>query len=959
MLFLLNYSLYYGLFVSIKNKEISAHMEQNLSIIESQLLLVTRQFLLEQETERAVRAVTLEASLDRELGIDSLGRVELFHRIEKMFAVQLKDAVMAQADTLHEIAQAIQVAEPAKKFFFSQSKPTLFENIEVDLSKMTTLQEVLIEYAIREPNRPHIYFQNEEGNEELITYGDLLAKSSCIANSLIAFGIKPDDTVAIMVPTSCAFFQSFFGVLLAGAVPVPIYPPFRLDRIEEYAVREAKILNNAEVRALITFAEAERLGKILKAHIPSLKWVTTADHLLNNSGALPNIPRTTDQMALIQYSSGSTGDPKGVLLNHENILANIRAIEETLQIKPTDVVVSWLPLYHDMGLMSWICSLYLGLPITILSPISFLNRPERWLWAIHYHRGTLSAAPNFAYELCVKRIDEEKLEGLDLSCWRLSFNGAEAVNPRTLERFYNRFKKYGFKKETIFPVYGLAENTVGLAAPELNCEYRVDKISRTTFENEKRCMPSTDKNALEFVSEGKALIGHEIRIVDEKCNLLPERRVGQVQFRGPSAMQGYYKNPTATNAVYHEGWWDTGDLGYFAEGELFITGRKKDLIIKAGRNIYPETIEESTGNVIGVRKGCVIAFGVSDATLGTEKIIIVAESKWTDKNEKTKLANTISEQVAIDIGIPPDQVVIVPLRKIPKTSSGKLQRSACKQAFLSGELTKAHQAVQIQMTKLFISAASKQFLRFLSKTLRFGYTLYVGVVFTILVVPLLLILLLSTKKMAARIIRLWTKLLLILAFCPVKVIKNPNPSKAKPLIYAANHFSYVDSVILLSILPAGTLFIGKKELQKWPIISNIINKLNFITVDRWDFSQNIEDAKHIQNEIRSGHSILIYPEGTFTYASGLRPFKSGAFQLACDTHAPICPIALKNTRKILRGDTFLLSPAKVIVTFNEWFVPNKNDWSEVNRLRTEVRKVIAKECGEPTIDIIVAGPELK
>lgn len=935
-------------------------MEQNVSIIESQLLLLTRQFLLEQETEQAVRAVTKEASLERQLGIDSLGKVELFHRIEKKFGVQLPDTVMAQADTLQAIAEAISIAKPPKRFFNMKSVivPQL-ESIDIDLDKINTLQEVLIQYAIHEPDRPHIYLQNEEGGEDIITYGELLAKASRIANGLISIGIKPDDTIAIMLPTSSAFFQSFFGVLLAGAVPVPIYPPFRLDRIEEYAIREAKILNNAEVRVLITFAQAERLGKILQAYIPSLKSVTTATHLLNSSGALPQIQRDTDQPALIQYTSGSTGDPKGILLHHQNILANIRSIEKAIQVKPTDIAISWLPLYHDMGLMSWISSLYFGLPITILSPISFLNRPERWLWTIHYHRGTLSAAPNFAYELCVKKIDEEMLEGLDLSCWRLSFNGAEAVNSHTMMRFYDRFKKYGFKKEALMPVYGLAENTVALAVPELNREFRIDKIMREPFENSSRSIPVTnEKDYVEFASEGKAIHGHQIRIVDDNINVLCERYVGNVQFSGPSAMQGYYKNPEATAAVYHNGWWGTGDLGYIAEGELFITGRKKDLIIKAGRNIYPESIEDVVGNIQGVRKGCVIAFGVLDSRIGTEKVIIVAESKLENSQEQKKLAEMITEQVAIDIGIPPDQVIIAPLRKIPKTSSGKLQRSACKQLFLSGELTKKQKTIQWQMTKLFFSALIKRILRFINKSAKFIYTLYMWVIFALMLFPVWLFIMLAPRKMSGKIIQFWAKLLLKLAFCPIKIENPKNLFLEKPVIYAANHCSYTDSLILLAILPSDTLFVGKKELLKMPLVASAMKKLNFITVDRWDFAQNIEDTKQIQHELELGHSILIYPEGTFTYASGLRPFKAGTFQLAMETKIPICPIALQNTRKLLRGDTFLLSPTKIVITVCDWIQPQKRDWSEVLRLRSEVRKSIAKYCGEPTVDLIIAGPEM-
>ena len=250
-----------------------------------------------------------------------------------------------------------------------------------------------------------------------------------------------------------------------------------------------------------------------------------------------------------------------------------------------------------MGLIgAWLGSLYFGVPATILSPLFFLNRPERWLWAIHYYRGTISAGPNFAYELCARRISDETIQGLDLSSWRLALNGAENVYAKTLTRFTKKFAAYGFKPEALFPVYGLAESTVALSFPPLGRVPRIDKVIRETVENERHAVPATTttKNWLEFVSCGKAIPGHALRIVDDNDQLLPERSVGNVQFQGPSSMQGYYRNPQETQAVHHQGWWDTGDLGYSADGELFITGRKKDIIIKAGRNLHAPELEDLT-----------------------------------------------------------------------------------------------------------------------------------------------------------------------------------------------------------------------------------------------------------------------------------------------------------------------------------------------------------------------------
>lgn len=927
-------------------------MEKQLQDLQAQLIHLTRHFLLEQGGERAANAVTLQVSLERQLGIDSLGKVELFRRIEREMGVTLSDKVMAEADTLQYIAEML-ISSNVATFSFKKNVIPLSPHVPVDvnISQVTTLQEVLIAYARFYPERTHLYLQDEEGEETPLTYGELLEKAYRIGNGLIHYGIQPNDTVSIMLPTGFDFFQCFFGILFAGAIPVPIYPPFRKDRLEEYVLRETKILNNAEVRALITFKEAELLSRLLKSDVRSLARLITPDKLSAFPATPPNLPYESQDTALLQYTSGSTGDPKGILLTHQNILANLRATGEAIQIKPTESVVSWLPLYHDMGLFSWINSLYFGVPITVLSPISFLNRPEKWLWAIHYHQATMTAAPNFAYELCVKKIEDDAIQGLNLSSLRLACNGAEYVNPKTLERFYRRFKSYGLKKTALFPVYGLAENTVALATPELNREVRIDTIAKLPFESEMKALPANPyETFLEFVSEGKPIPHHAIRIVDDNNEILPERHVGKIQFQGPSAMRGYFRNEDATRQIYHAGWWDTGDLGYIAEGDLFLTGRKKDVIIKAGRNLYPEIIEEIVGDIEGIRKGCVIAFGVSDGEIGTEKIIIVAESKV--KVHQDKLISLITKQVDIGIGIPPDQIIILPPNKIPKTSSGKLQRAACKKAYLNDELPITGATTHWQIIKLLLSATKKSFRRFFKNIFRGVYTLYFLMILILITLPVWMLILMMPSQVGGRLIKKWARVLLFCMFCPVKVKQHQNFA-AIPLIFTANHASYMDSVVLVAILPENTLFIGKKELLKVPVIGSTMRKLKYLTVDRMDFSKNIHDTKNIKQQLERGHSILIFPEGTFTYASGVRPFKTGAFQLAVDAQVSICPVAIKNTRKLLREGSYLLTPTRIHIYMGEAIKPHGNNWQEVLRLRQTVRKVISKHAGEAMMDLMV------
>ncbi len=927
-------------------------MEDDLSKQEAAIIAVVQQFLTELDIQRATHNITLDTHLDRDLSVDSLGRVELIHRIEKQYDVQLPDSVIAEAETLRDIATALRFAKPQEAA--SHTIHQQLEPVRIDPSQAQTLIEVLELYGTKLPDRPHIYLQKESGKERVITYGDLYTNAEKVACALVELGLKQAETVAIMLPTSADFFYVFMGVMLAGGVPVPIYPPFRPDRIGEYAVREATILKNAEVRFLITFHRAEALSRLLRVFIPSLKSVLTTKDLGKCEGKPIHAKIQHDDAAMIQYTSGSTSAPKGVLLSHRNLLANIRAYGEEIQIRPKDVCISWLPLYHDMGLIgAWFGGFYHGIPTAIMSPLSFLNRPERWLWAIHSHRGTISAGPNFAYELCVRKIDDAALEGLDLSSWRLAFNGAEAVNPNTLKRFIKRFKPYGFDEKNMFPVYGLAESSVALTFPPVGRGIKIDTIKRESLEDNLKAQPASkdSKNVLEFVGCGMPLKGHAIRVVDNDNNPLPDRNVGNLQFQGPSTMEGYYRNNEATAAVYHDGWWDTGDLAYLIGGELFITGRKKDLIIKAGRNYYPEEIEQVTWQVEGVRKGCVVAFGVHDTTKSTEKLVIVAETVEKSRAVKQEITANILDKVTNILGIPPDEIVLVPPKTVPKTSSGKLRRSTCKQDYIDGKIAKPRNPLWLQLTKLYSRGIYTTLLKWFKFSGKLLYSLYVFVLAVILIIPILLTVMIPKQKTARKMAKSWSRVIFRLAFCPLKVV-NPTSAEAnQTAVYCANHLSYIDALILIAVLPTHVSIISKQELATTFLIGAFVRKLGHLFVERFDISQSVADADTFTHALAAGTSIAIFPEGTFSYASGLRPFKLGAFKIAAETDSPIVPMAINGSRQIMRGNNvFLLQPNRLIVTFCSAIKPGGKDWEAVNELKTTVRQEIGKHCGEELIN---------
>ena len=689
------------------------------------VLEVVRELLSELGHESTVRSASAASHLDRDLGLGSLERVELLLRLEKSFGTRLDEEVLAAADTVQDLIAALGAANGAPAVFGARAEAAVrearvsFPGQAEGVPAAETFQEVLRHRGRADASRTHLTFYEDEGEGPSLTFGELLEGAERVAADLAQRGIGRGDTVALMLPTSREFFLAFAGILLAGATPAPIYPPFRADRVAEYAERQSAILSNAGARLLVTFREAAGVAKLLKPLVPSLEGVATAEALVQSRAAAPLGPQLhsrSGDLALLQYTSGSTGNPKGVMLTHANLLANVRAIGEALGMRSDDVGVSWLPLYHDMGLIgSWLMPLYFGLPVVVLSPLAFLSRPARWLRAFHRYGGTMGAAPNFAYELAAAKISDEEIQGLNLSAWRAALNGAEPVLPATLERFAARFAKCGFRRETLLPVYGLAEASLAVTMPPVGRGPRVDRLERAAFAQQGRAVPAPpdagasyrlpnsneDPNVIAFVSVGSPVPRHEVRIVNDRGEDAGERVEGQLWFRGPSTTQGYYRNEAATSALLPEGaaagWVNSGDRAYLAEGEIYITGRVKDIIIHAGHNLYPHEIEDAVARVPGVRKGCVVAFGAADPATGTERLVIVAESRERRGDARARLAQAITAQVTETLGLPPNVVEVVPPNVIPKTSSGKLRRDATKQRFLSGDLRSGAPPVWLQL----------------------------------------------------------------------------------------------------------------------------------------------------------------------------------------------------------------------------------------------------------------------
>ncbi len=935
---------------------------QTFEAAEEQVLDVIRKLAEEVGGGRAARAVAPTASLDRDIGLGSLEKVELLVRLESAFGRTFDDRYLA-LDTPREFAQLLvnggsapdaATAAPAAVTPLAPATPA---------APVSTIHESLWSRAAEDPLRPHVYLREDDGTETTITYGRLRDEAAAVAGGLRERGVVPGDTVALMLPTGLDFLAAFQGILLAGGIPVPIYPPARLDRLEEYAARQSAILADAGVKALITVARARAVAALLRPRVPSLRDVATVRELTDEGASWLEPGGSGSDPAFIQYTSGSTGAPKGVLLTHANLLANISAVGHALRMTPVDIGAIWLPLYHDMGLIgSWLFCMHAGLPIAIQSPLSFLSRPERWLWTIHDRRATLSPAPNFAYELCVKKIPDRALEGLDLSCWRVALNGAEPVNPETIDRFVQRFEPYGFRREAMMPAYGLAENAVAMCFPPPGRGPVVDSIEREVFERERRAAPWSGKGTapLRFVSVGQAVQGHEVRIVDDAGREVADRTVGRLAFRGPSMTSGYFQKPEATAAIRVEGGFlDSGDLAYRADGEFYVTGRRKDLIIKAGRNLVPQEIEEVASTVEGIRKGCVVAFGIARPALGTEELVVVAETRTSRPAAREALQAKVIERVATAIGVPPDTVVLARPGAVLKTSSGKIRRAATRERYVAGALGQDSGTSVATRLRLLAGAAAAAVSDRAAAAARLAYAAYVGVL-GVLVVGLFWppVALLRRQSLAFGLGRTAARWLFRLGGCRLRA-EGVERLRDGPYVLACNHTSFADVLALMAMLPQGFVFLAKKDILGWPIIGSFIAAGRHLTVDREDAVHLVADAPKIGRALAEGTSVLIFPEGTFTASPGLRPFRLGAFQNAVDAGRPVVPMALRGARRVLRDKTLIPRPGPIDLWVGEPLHANGTGWSAMVDLRDRVAAAIAQHCGEPRLDIVAGGPPRK
>ena len=585
-----------------------------------------------------------------------------------------------------------------------------------NIIKAATLVDILRNRAEEKPHQTvYNYLIDGETTEVSLTYAQLEQKAKAIAAYLQSI-CSPQDRVLLLYPSSLDYITAFFGCLYAGVIAIPAYPP----RPNRSLNRIQNIISNAETNLALTDTETlEGLQRQLAntPQLSSLNWITTdtISPKLAQNWHEPKI--SADSIAFLQYTSGSTAEPKGVKIAYKNLLHNMEAIHRCFRHSPESNGVIWLPPYHDMGLIGGILQpLYGDFPVTLMSPLMFLQNPLRWLKAISRYGATTSGGPNFAYDLCVRKFKAEQLIGLDLSSWQVAFNGAEPINHETLKNFAKVYAPYGFDYSAFYPCYGMAEATLIISGGSKNAAVVTKTVQGKALEQNKIAIASPDEDhAYTLVSCGNSLTDQKIVIANPETMVSCQPgEVGEIWVSGSSIAQGYWRQPEITEQTFnaylkdtHAGaFLRTGDLGFIDRGELFFTGRLKDMIVIKGRNHYPQDIEktvEATNSWI--RPSCVASFSIE--VRGEEKLVVLAEVErryWSStRSGKTASSNgtaavdeiidvkdlvqSIRREITKNHDLQTHTILLLKPGSLPKTSSGKIQRHACRTEFLAQTIT--------------------------------------------------------------------------------------------------------------------------------------------------------------------------------------------------------------------------------------------------------------------------------
>ncbi|MHB8777129.1 MAG: AMP-binding protein [Anaerolineales bacterium] len=554
---------------------------------------------------------------------------------------------------------------------------------------MTTFSNLLQSSFLEVPEKTSIILQNAGQADTPITYRQLILGANRYAMTLVREEIEPDEIVLLILQHGEDLAFSFWGAVLHGAIPAIM--PFLTEKLspEKYRADLASLISITKPTAIITSPEFEAEARSALMPGGSVRKVILTNNIEPESipdfNSLMGMKASPQDIVLLQHSSGTTGLQKGVALSHHAVLNQLETYSQAIQLDPEkDVIVSWLPLYHDMGLIAcFLLPVLMRVTLVEMSPFDWVRAPYRLLQSVSQYKGTLTWLPNFAFNFCANKIRARNLEGVDLSSWRAIINCSEPVHAESHQLFAQKFSAFGLRPRTLQTCYAMAENVFGVAQSRLDQSPVVDEIDREIFMTQRLATPPTaGRPGMKMMSSGQSLANTKIRIVDENGNDLPERVMGEIKVQSDCMLTEYYNRPDATEAAIKNGWYLTGDYGYTANGELYVSGRKKDMIIVGGRNVYPQDLEALANDVPGVHAGRTVAFGIYDEEAGTEEAVIIAEVNSEETSEQEVIADAIRKHVTKSSAIALRHVKVVGEKWIVKTSSGKTARSANKEKFI-------------------------------------------------------------------------------------------------------------------------------------------------------------------------------------------------------------------------------------------------------------------------------------
>jgi fatty-acyl-CoA synthase len=553
---------------------------------------------------------------------------------------------------------------------------------------MMTLSETFRSHQTRTPERIAIYLQRSGLPDLPISYRQLMRGASSYARSYARAGLRPGQVVVLILQHGEDLLYSFWGAVLHGSIPTIM--PYLTEKLSaaQYRADLTALIQVTKPAAVLTYPEFNsEVRAALESGAASLAVLLTTE-TETHSEADPNVStdanRAADDLVVLQHSSGTTGLQKGVALSNRAVFNQLDAYARILNLTGQDVIVSWLPLYHDMGLIAgFLLPILSGVPLVLSSPFDWVRAPQRLLQSVSQYRGTLSWFPNFAFNFYAQKIRERDLEGVDLSSWRAVINCSEPVRWESHHAFFERFRSFGLRSTALQTCYAMAENVFAVTQSDLVRAPRVMEIDREVFMTEHIVRsPRAGRPAIKMLSCGKPIADTHLRILDDHHTDVPANTVGEIAIKSQCLLSGYYNRPDITQKAFFEGWYLTGDYGYVSKGDLYVSGRKKDMIIVGGKNIYPQDLEALTYEVPGVHAGRSVAFGVFDEQAGTEEVVIIAEVDSENEAEQERIAELVRGHVTKNSAIALRYIRVVSPKWILKTSSGKTARSANKEKFL-------------------------------------------------------------------------------------------------------------------------------------------------------------------------------------------------------------------------------------------------------------------------------------